>query len=128
LVTLDRTLPFKGKFLKLGAQPRVGETITTLGFPIDIDEGRSLTAHFACKVRAVLKDGVIHHDCHTHAGSSGGPLLRKRGKGWEVVGIHNAHKSLGTLGLTRPTYQPEYANLGAGSDIFTSELATLSKR
>jgi protease YdgD len=65
------------------------------------DRSQLLMADTACHVRAA--GGVfVTHDCAATHGTSGAPLLAKRGEGWAVVGINIAAGNNSNLALRPP--------------------------
>lgn len=88
------------------------------GFSLDRRQGDQLSVDRVCRVRSVVNSSVFHHDCGAFAGASGGPILVKTSDGYGIVGIHNAHKSQGTQGLTLAAYSRSLANIGASVRAF----------
>lgn len=106
--------------------------VMDMGYSADLEHGGTLSGHFDCHVHTVFSDGTFHHDCHVYAGASGGPVLADVGRPGnpdvKIVGVHNAHKSLGTPGLWLFKYAADFANLGASAANFVDMLVTLKHK
>ena len=66
----------------------VGNRIMVGGFARP--RGFVMTADTDCRVRAILLNGLIVHDCAVVEGDSGAPLMRENGDMIEVVGVNIA--------------------------------------
>jgi V8-like Glu-specific endopeptidase len=131
---LDRT-PDATPLPVSGMPPSPGTSIAVFGYSVDVAGGLHLSGDLRCRIRALMWDGVYHHDCATYAGSSGGPavrLLEAPGDGrpptLTVVGIHSAHRSGGTAGLHLVAWNSEFANLITGAVNFATPLEALRRR
>lgn len=69
--------------------PQTGEAAALAGF--HKDRSHVLMADEGCKFAAWIRPGngelAMGHDCQGRQGSSGGPLLVRRGAGWAVAGV-----------------------------------------
>ena len=70
------------------------------------DRAQLLMADFACRVlRVAMAPGdatFVAHDCEGTRGTSGAPLLTRRGRGWAVVAINIAAGRDANLALAAP--------------------------
>jgi protease YdgD len=73
------------------------------------DRAQLLMADLACAVRRVARTPAaifVIHDCEGTRGTSGGPLLTRRGGGWAVVGINIGAGRTANLALVPPRPGP----------------------
>jgi len=109
-----------------------GASVVAVGYSSDRLGGQLPTADFNCHIHTVLRDGAFQHDCAAFAGASGGPILSffrgHRGLKYRIVGVHNAHKSLGTSGLRLADFRSDRANLGSEASNFSRLLNQLQIR
>jgi protease YdgD len=83
--------------------PAAGEQIMVGGF--SQRHPFKMTADTDCRVRGVLPNGLVGHDCAVMRGLSGAPLLKSKANSrTEIVGLHVATgKSMGSsVGLAVP--------------------------
>ena len=71
-----------GAGLSIANEVLIGQAAIAVGFPGGADEEISPR----CRVRNIA-GGVIHSDCATSPGESGGPLFIRTGEQWRVAGI-----------------------------------------
>ena len=71
------------------------KSLTQAGY--SMDRAHLLTMHQGCSVnRASRSRDILYHDCDTTSGDSGSPILRQKGEGFEIVGMHvSTRKSKG---------------------------------
>jgi len=63
------------------------KSLTQAGY--SMDRAHLLTMHQGCSVKQVSRSrDILFHDCDTTSGDSGSPILRKKDKGFEIVGMH----------------------------------------
>lgn len=115
-------------------QLTAGDLVSTVGYSLDIQGGRSPSVHRGCQVRESFPEGFFFHDCAIYAGASGGPVLLdfldptlSRATP-VVVGITNAHFSDGTPGLTLPAYSADRANVGAPASAFYQAVQNMARK
>jgi len=70
--------------LPLAIEAREGEEVLAIGYPLDLDGGMSVTQGIVSAFRSYGGVDYVQTDAATNKGSSGGPLLNRRG---EVVGM-----------------------------------------
>lgn len=70
--------------LPLAIEAREGEEVVAIGYPLDLDGGMSVTQGIVSAFRTYGGVDYVQTDAATNKGSSGGPLLNRRG---EVVGM-----------------------------------------
>jgi protease YdgD len=66
--------------------PSVGDHLMVGGFARS--KQFMMTADVDCRLRGILQNGLLVHDCVVMEGDSGAPLIRKNGDAFEVVGVH----------------------------------------
>ncbi len=72
------------KVLPLATEAREGEEVVAIGYPLDLEGGMSVTQGIVSAFRTYGGVDYVQTDAATNKGSSGGPLLNRRG---EVVGM-----------------------------------------
>ena len=70
--------------LPLATEAREGEEVVAIGYPLDLEGGMSVTQGIVSAFRSYGGVDYVQTDAATNKGSSGGPLLNRRG---EVVGM-----------------------------------------
>ena len=70
--------------LPLATDAREGEEVVAIGYPLDLEGGMSVTQGIVSAFRSYGGVDYVQTDAATNKGSSGGPLLNRRG---EVVGM-----------------------------------------
>ena len=93
VVYTDEPLPTDIRPLRLAtATPSVGTAVKIGGYPVE--RPHMMTADLHCQIRAISFDGkLIAHDCVTHHGDSGGPLLSADDEGL-ILGVNVLGHSL----------------------------------
>lgn len=69
--------------------PEPGSMVALAGF--NKDEPLLLMGDLACRITGAVdipNGRLLAHDCSATQGTSGGPLLKKLGSGWEIIGIN----------------------------------------
>ena len=87
ILTLELPVAEEIKPLPLTDSPAsIGNRIMVGGFA----QSRrfELTADTDCRIRAILPNGLLVHDCIVMKGDSGAPLIRSNGDAMEVIGVH----------------------------------------
>ena len=70
--------------LPLATDAREGEEVVAIGYPLDLEGGMSVTQGIVSAFRSYGGVDYVQTDAATNKGSSGGPLLNRKG---EVVGM-----------------------------------------
>ena len=82
LLKVESSRPLKA--LPLATEAREGEEVVAIGYPLDLEGGMSVTQGIVSAFRSYGGVDYVQTDAATNKGSSGGPLLNRRG---EVVGM-----------------------------------------
>lgn len=97
--------------------PEAGETLALAGF--GQDRAHRLLADLSCRPGGTARDAagraLLLHDCSGPAGTSGAPLLVRRGERWEVVGVHAAAAGGLNLAVAASGFAGALAGTGAGA-------------
>ena len=93
IVYVDEPFPADIKPLRLAtAIPSPGTAVTLVGYPVE--RLHVMTADPHCRVVEISPDKqLINHDCVTHRGDSGGPLLSRDDQGL-ILGVNNLGPNL----------------------------------
>ncbi|GAC1337116.1 MAG: hypothetical protein NVSMB18_01430 [Acetobacteraceae bacterium] len=89
-LTLETALGSPDRVLPLESTPPVPGAAVVLG-GYGQDRAELIVADESCRIEAVIRDSesrlVLLHGCAGTRGTSGAPLLVRRGEGWVVVGL-----------------------------------------
>jgi protease YdgD len=97
--------------------PGAGEPLALAGF--GQDRAHRLLADLSCRLGGTARDAagraLLLHDCSGPAGTSGAPLLARRGGRWEVVGVHAAAAEGRNLAVAAAGFAGALMDAGTGT-------------
>lgn len=106
----------------------LGRSITHSGYHRDFLEGKGQGAHVGCAIRD--EDfGILHHDCDSQYGASGGPLFIVKEDQAVLVGLASGHKTTsdGKPFQGRVAYSMQTANLAVQVSSFLNAVTRLNE-